>query len=174
MIVLNLIKIKSKFTNQLEIYKNIINYGSLECPCCHSKEYILWGFYERGVIYFDNDSIRFQNIKIQRIRCKSCHKTHALFPFGITPYKQLTNEVLIAILFNTSFDIFSEETIKYYHNQFNKYHYPNLVTMLQIRNKKEILEQLLKDKCKALEQYIKIFNKCFMQIKLGNLQYCSF
>ena len=109
-------------------------------------------FYERGVIYLRNNHLYSEIIKIQRIRCKSCGTTHALLPFGITPYKQLTDEVLILILLDEFSDNFSEETINYYQKQFNKYHYPNLSTMLHLRNKKDILELLLKDKYKSLKQ----------------------
>lgn len=169
MIILNSQKSKQNFQTELEKYQKLINYGHLECPVCHSNEYIHWGFYERGVVYLKNNSIYSQIIKIKRVRCKSCGSTHALFPFGITPYKQLTDEILIFILLNEYSNIFSEETIKHYHTQFKKYHYPNLSTMLHIRNQKDILELLLKEKYKILEQYIKFHNKCFMQIKLGYL-----
>ena len=40
MIVLNPSKVKQNFQEKLDIYKNMNNFGSLECPCCHSKEYI--------------------------------------------------------------------------------------------------------------------------------------
>lgn len=171
MIVLNPLKIKCKFHKKLKKYQNILNFGNLECPCCHSNEYILWGSYERGVIYFVNNSIHSETIIIKRIRCKSCNSTHALLPFGITPYKQVTDEVLIAILMNINHFNFSEDTIKYYHLQFKKYHYSYLSTMLHKRNFKEILKQL---KMNVLEQYINTYNRCFMQIKLQSLIYCSF
>lgn len=152
----------------------MLNYGSLECPYCHSKEYIRWGFYERGVIYSKNNKLYSEIIKIQRIKCKSCKKTHALLPFGITPYKQLTDEILVIILLKEQSTFFSEDTIKYYYKQYKKHHYSNLSTMLHIRDPIKILKHLQKEKNKILKQYIKIYNKCFMQIKLGYLCYCSF
>jgi len=174
MIVLNPLKINSKFQKKLKKYQKILNYGSLECPCCHSKEYIKWGFYERGVTYFKNGVIVSEVIRIQRIKCQSCEKTHALFPFGITPYKQLTDEVLLSILTNEiETYLFSEDVYIYYKKQFMKHHYPYLSTMLHLKCSEQILK-LLQQKMEILKQYIKDHGKCFIQIKLGYLSYCSF
>ncbi len=57
----------------------------------------MWDFYEHGVIYYKNDNIYSNIIKIQRIRCQSCSSTHALLPFGITSYKLITDEIVIII-----------------------------------------------------------------------------
>ncbi len=54
MIILNSTNVNTNFENNLNSYKNILNFTCLECPCCHSKEYIKWGFYERGVTYMKN------------------------------------------------------------------------------------------------------------------------
>lgn len=174
MIVLNPSLVKSKFQEKLKLYKEMINFGSLECPCCHSKEYIKWGFYERGITYFNNSILSSEIIEIQRIRCKSCGKTHALLPFGIVPYKQLTDEVLIELLLNEiEEEIFSTEVIDSYKKQFYKYHYSNLSTMLKTRNVKEILKCLKEQKDEILSRYIKKYGKCFMQIKIGCLLYST-
>ncbi len=174
MIILNHLKGNRKFEEKLKKYQNLINYGSLECPHCHSKEYIKWGFYERGVTFIKNGIPYSTIIKIKRIRCKSCNSTHALLPFGITPYKQLTDEILIPLLLGDYLDFFSEDTVKYYNRQFKKFHYPNLSTLLHMQDSVQILKQLKKEKEQILERYIKLFNMCFMQIKLGWLGYCSF
>lgn len=152
----------------------MINFGDLECPCCHSKEYIRWGFYERSVVYIKEDKEYSEIIKIQRIQCKSCGRTHALLPFGIVPYKQLTDEVILKLLLNeTENKIFSEEVINYYKKQFRKYHYSNLSTMLKIRNGKGILLKIKEQKEEILSRYIKEHGKCFMQIKMGYLLYST-
>ncbi len=56
MIALNLEKIKSNlpssFQEQLKVYSEILNYGPLQCPHCHSSNVICWGSYERNVIFF--------------------------------------------------------------------------------------------------------------------------
>ena len=174
MIVLNPSKVKFKFQEKLDTYKDMKNFGSLECPCCHSKEYILWGFYERGITYMKNGRIDSETVKIQRTQCKSCKKTHAILPFGIVPYKQLTDEIFLLILLEElKSNVFTEETINFYKKQFSKYHFPYLKTMLQTNNSKKILLLLKEQKELLLSKYIKIFNRCFMQIKLGYLGYCT-
>ncbi len=174
MIVLNPSKVKLKFQEKLNAYKDIKNYGSLKCPCCHSKEYILWGFYERGITYMKDGQIYSETVKIQRIQCKSCKKTHAILPFGIVPYKQLTDEIFLLILLDKlKLNVFTEEMILFYKKQFSKYHLPYLKTMLQMRSLKKILLLLKEQKELLLSKYIEIFNKCFMQIKLGYLGYCT-
>lgn len=95
MIILNLQKNKSNFEIELENYEKLLNYGNLECPHCHSNDYIRWGFYERNVIFISNNQLCSKLLKIQRIRCKGCHKTHALMPDKIIPYKQFNLKVII-------------------------------------------------------------------------------
>lgn len=63
--------------------------------------------------------------------------------------------------------------ILFYKKQFSKYHLPYLKTMLQMRSLKKILLLLKEQKELLLSKYIEIFNKCFMQIKLGYLGYCT-
>ena len=172
MIVLNPSKVKLKFQEKLDIYKDMKNFGSLECPCCHSKEYILWGFYERGITYMKQAQIYSETVKIQRIRCKSCGKTHAILPFGIVPYKQLTDEIFILLfLEELPSNPFTEETKSFYKKQFFKYHLSCLKTMLQMRNTGKILLLLKEQKEEILSKYIQRYEKCFMQIKLGYLGY---
>lgn len=173
MIVLFPSKIKSNFQKILKIYQETINYGVLECPCCHSKEYILWGTYKRGVSYIKEQRVYSEVITIQRVRCKSCGHTHALLPFGIVPYKQLTDEVLILLLLDKFEDnIFSDDVVLKYKRQYLTHHYPHLSTMLQLTSAKDILNQLEKDKYNILSKYIKVHRKCFMQIKLGIIGLC--
>ena len=60
-------------------------------PLLSSKEYIRWGFYERGVVYIKEDKEYSETINIQRIRCRtygrnlfhcaledSCEKYHGI------------------------------------------------------------------------------------------------
>ena len=103
MIVLNPSKVKLKFQEKLDIYKDMKNFGSLECPCCHSKEYVLWGFYERGITYMKQDQIYSETVKIQRIRCKSCGKTHAIFFFSWRNFHRTLLQKKPRILIKNSF-----------------------------------------------------------------------
>jgi len=177
-ITLNLVKCNTNFKEIAKIYSNLTNFNNLECPCCHSREIILWGFYERGVIYFEDNKcqiIKSSVIKTQRIKCKSCKKTHALLPQGIIPYKQITLELIMSILINiinTSIEKTADKfsmninTIKKYWYQFIKCHLPLLVTFTRTRNLLNSL-QLFSNSLQAQTNYIINFKCCFMQIKLG-------
>lgn len=173
MIILNNKKINQNFSEILRKYQNQINFCSLQCPNCESHEYILWGTYERGVTYFKNGELTSEVIVIQRIRCKSCHKSHALLPFGIIPYKQLTDEVMIMLLSkDNDITYYSEDIITTYKKQFKKTCYPYLVTILKEVKTSQILKLLKTEKNKILTKFINETNKCFMQIKLGCLGIC--
>lgn len=175
MIILNSINVNTNFENNLNSYKNILNFTRLECPCCHSKEYIKWGFYERGVTYMKNGRIHSETVSIQRILCKSCNKTHAILPLGIVPYKQLTDEILISLLLDeTIVEYFSDDMIRYYKKQFLTYHFNYLSTLLNNHDRKKILCLIKKKRETILSKYIRRHNRCFMQIKLGVLGFCSF
>lgn len=102
MIILNSLKIKSNIGNKsqnceffLKEYENILNFGYLSCPYCHSSQYIRYGFYERNVLFIQNNSLCSKVLKIQRIQCKNCKKTHGLLPDGLVPYKQYNLSIII-------------------------------------------------------------------------------
>ena len=182
MIILYSKKSNTKFKKNIQNYLNTTNFCHLECPNCHSHDLIRWGFYERNVMFFSNDEISIENriIQIQRVRCKSCGKTHALLPFGIIPYKQFTDEVISKILFeltdNTLEDVSSkysidQSIIKKWHYQYNKFHSFKVNTLTVSHNCKQSLIQFLNSFINKLT-YINKNNLCFMQIKLGCLGLC--
>lgn len=183
MIILYSKKINTNLKKTIQNYLNTVNFGHLECPNCHSHDLIRWGYYERNVIFFSNDKndIESSIIKIQRIRCKSCGKTHALLPFGIIPFKQFTDEVISKILFeltnNTLENIsnkylIDQSIIKKWCYQYNQLHKSKVNTLTKHHNSKESLRQFINNFINKL-YYINIYNLCFMQIKLGCLGLCS-
>ena len=178
MIVLILKKINCKFKKNIINYENIINFGHLECPHCNSLSLIRWGFYERGVIFFSDECIlESKIIKIQRVKCKACGKTHALLPFGIIPYKQFSDEVISKVLLDRtvkSIDIVADtykiepSIIKSIEKQFKKYHLPKVSTITKCHNIKSMLDKFFKN-TKNKINYIKRYSTVFMQIKSGIL-----
>ena len=179
MIILSSKKSNTFFKEIIQNYLNTVNFGPLECPNCHSHDICRWGFYNRNVIFFSDESkTNFESdiIKIQRVRCKSCGKTHALLPIGIIPYKQLTTEIIIEIILSISstsieitfskFNFISESTIKKIWLDFKKKHFSLLSILTKTRN---ILDSiyLIKDNIHTQVSYIHHYNRTFMQIKLG-------
>lgn len=183
MIILYFKKSNTNFKKQIQIYLNTVNFGHLECPNCHSHDLIRWGSYERNVIFFSNfnKSLESNILKIHRVRCKSCGKTHALLPFGIIPYKQFTDEVISKILYeltnNTLENISNKYQIDYslikkWCYQYNKFHKSKVNTLTNYHNSKMSLIKFLNDFSNKLN-YINHYNLSFMQIKLGCLGLCS-
>ena len=184
MIILSQKKINTNFKETIQNYLNTVNFGYLECPNpkCHSHNLIRWGYYERNAIYFSNNSNVFEcNIlKIQRVRCKSCGKTHALLPFGIIPYKQFTDEVISKVLYELTFNTLSnvldkytisQSVIKNWCIQYNKFHKANINTLIQFHNSEKSLTIFLSNIINKIH-YIDNYKKCFMQIKKGCLDLC--
>lgn len=183
MIILYSKKININFKEIIQIYLNTVNFGNLECPNCHSHDLIRWGYYERNIIFFSDDKLTIESniLKIQRVKCKGCGKTHALFPFGIIPYKQFTDEVISKILFeltnntleNTSNKYSIDQSIiKKWCYQYNQFHKSRVNTLTKLHHSKNSLKQFINVFVNKLN-YINNYNLCFMQIKLGCLGLCS-
>lgn len=182
MIILNSKKINTKFQDSLLFYQNLNNFGALQCPFCHSSNLIRWGFYERNIIYFDEvHTLTSSILKVQRIKCKSCSKTHALLPLGIIPYKQFASEVISTILFKSTFLSISSLSIQYSLDQniilkwlhdFKRKHLSKLIALLQITCIHELLRTLLIDSL-FQQHYLFRYHLCFMQIKKSIIGLCS-
>ena len=69
---------------EIKRYEEECNYGYIECPCCGSDKLISYGGYERNVIVYNT----YTKVKIKRVMCKECGKTHSLIPYFLTPYYQ--------------------------------------------------------------------------------------
>lgn len=181
MIILKSEKINPQFEEIIKNYENRTNYGLLICPYCKSTNNIRWGTYERNAIYLNGNSILEAKIlKVQRIKCKSCNKTHALLPFGIIPYKQFTDQIISKVLFmtlNNSIDNISNKykiepsIIKKWLCQFKKYHLSKVSIITGKHNIIDMLNIFLSSDGYK-QKYIVNFNNVFMQIKLGILSLC--
>jgi hypothetical protein len=60
-------------------------------PECRSSGYLIcWGSYKRGALTTKSDSC----IRVQRIRCKVCGRTHSLLPDFLHPYRHFVISLL--------------------------------------------------------------------------------
>lgn len=168
--------------NIIDDYVKILNYGAIKCPNCHSHDLIKWGYYERNVIFFSNDGNILENkiLKIQRVICKGCNKTHALLPFGIIPHKQFTDEVISKMLLELTYNSLEnisdnyhidQSILKKWYTQYNKYHKAKVNTFNKCHTHNESLRQFLNN-FNNKYSYVDKYNNCFMQIKLGCLGLC--
>ena len=77
----------------------MLNMFALECNNCHRRgECIRHGYYERGYLLSAEDVLAGTRIRILRVRCKHCGKTHAVLPEEIIPYLQYTVTFIGSVL----------------------------------------------------------------------------
>lgn len=68
----------------IEEYEASLNYEYMECPICACNKLISYGSYKRNIGF----GITFKRIRIKRVQCKNCNRTHAVIPSFIKPYFQ--------------------------------------------------------------------------------------
>lgn len=66
-----------------------LDLSKVECSCGHSGCMIRHGYYSRK-IKTRNGTI---TLRILRVKCKECGKTHAVFPANIVPYSQIPVDI---------------------------------------------------------------------------------
>lgn len=72
----------------------LISY-KLECSCKIKGSCIKYGWYERTLIINDKPTI----IRIQRVYCKHCRKTHSIIPKFIIPYERQTFTYILELTY---------------------------------------------------------------------------
>lgn len=78
---------------------NEANVTGFICPCCKNKEFVYYGSYKRYLKIEQNGKIEEFEVKIKRIKCKSCNKTHAVIPDFIIPYKLCTLKLINKVIY---------------------------------------------------------------------------
>lgn len=80
------------------IYDNIINdidFLTVQCPSCtHSGHLIKYGHYHRNLRTCEGTI----SLKILRVRCKLCGKTHAVLLVDFVPYSQIPLDDHLSII----------------------------------------------------------------------------
>jgi len=159
---------KIKTLDQISYYKFLetIIFYQLTCSCGMSGCLIGHGYYERSI----KTPKGIFRLSIQRVKCKHCGKTHALFPYIIVPYSQISLEDYLSIIAaytnETSFvpimdanNFIDESNIRHVIRQF-------------LRHWKERIAAFgfsMTDGARALsEQSLGTFKRQFMQIKSGS------
>ena len=84
-------ELKSQLSSLIEEYEATDNFEYIECPNCHSDKLIRYGTYERNL----GIQGEYQKIKIKRVKCKECGKTHALIPSFILPFYQSERSFIV-------------------------------------------------------------------------------
>lgn len=71
-------------------YDNTIDstqFGSIRCPSCAGVGFTRHAFYKRKVTLPNGETI---SLRVLRVKCAHCNKTHAVLPLAIIPYKRIT------------------------------------------------------------------------------------
>lgn len=88
--------------NTIEDIKKAINEANVTgfvCPECESHEFIYYGSYRRYLIIEIDGKTEEISVKIKRIRCKCCGKTHAVIPDFIVPYKIYSLKIINKVIY---------------------------------------------------------------------------
>ncbi|ETI90355.1 MAG: hypothetical protein Q607_CBUC00057G0047 [Clostridium butyricum DORA_1] len=154
------IKIKSITQKNYNEFIENMDIHALTCSCGMSGQLIKHAYYDRH-IKTPNGII---TLKILRVKCKCCNKTHAIFPECIVPYSQvlLNDHVSIIKAYNNgssfnsimlSNEFIDESNISYIIKQYLKY-WKELIISFRISLDLSISKQCLSR-----------FKRQFMQIK---------
>lgn len=166
MIILYSEKINYNFIQILNKYEKMDFTLNFKCPYCNSDDLIKWGFYNRYLCFLENNIINDKIIKIQRLKCKNCNKTHALLPSFIVPYKTFALDIILHTLSNISSLSVSFDTSFLWNKQFNRF-LPYLKTMFYNLSKLDIINCLLKDIFNNYKQFFSINKKILMMSRPG-------
>lgn len=98
MLIYNSQKVNNKKNGEeIKKYEETNNIMGFVCPHCGGKESTYYGNYRRNVIEINEERVE-TTIKIKRLKCSECGKTHAVIPTFLIPYKQHTIETVNEIL----------------------------------------------------------------------------
>ena len=110
---------KYLFLNQ-SIYDSIIksiDFNKIKCPSCNHNSWHQHCSYDRK---FDIDN-SFLTIKIIRIKCSHCHKTHSILIESMIPFCILNYNQLIEIIINDATNIISSSHSFYFRKKFKDF-----------------------------------------------------
>ena len=63
-----------------------LSFNQLSCTCGHSSCLSIHGYYMRGIFLPDGED----SLRILRVRCSECGKTHAVLPSSLVPYDRIS------------------------------------------------------------------------------------
>ena len=159
--------INNNFLDFFNYYKNVDYIPYCSCPNCGSRNLIKWGSYLRNLYFLSSNIIKFKIIKIKRIRCKDCGKTHALIPSDIIPYKLHSLDIILSAIANDYFSLnMNYDTISKWNKEFNKF-IPYLKTMFNNITKNEILTKLKDNIFYGYKLFYTLNKKILMMMRHG-------
>lgn len=93
----NLDKLSSRLQERYSSAVDNLSLNRTTCPSCKAKgDFEIKAYYYRNISY-KNVIVR---IRIQRVKCKSCHHSHAIFFEDFIPYYRLTSFESLQLFLN--------------------------------------------------------------------------
>ena len=144
--------------NTLDKYKELIksiDIHNIKCESCGSdSSFIFYGTYTRK--YKTKDGM--VKIKIQRIKCKNCNRTHAIIPKELIPYSQITLYDQISIILNhkdtmNNNPLIGESNVTYIKRNYIKYSIEDKLLLIGLN----IYDNLMLIINKYFNKYLKVF-----------------
>lgn len=84
----------SNFQNEYDLFINSIDLSSLHCSCHHTHCLSIHAYYTRTIRSASGKVV----IRVLRVKCSHCNRTHAIMPSCIVPYSQILLTQLISIV----------------------------------------------------------------------------
>lgn len=154
------IKIKHLTQENYNKFIKNIDFNKLSCSCGISGQLIKHAYYDRH-IKTSNGVI---NLTIIRVKCKSCGKTHAIFPECIVPYSQILLSDHISII-NAYHNGSSFEPIMIANELIDESNIFYIIKQYQQYWKERIISFKISLDLSVSKECLKFFKKQFMQIK---------
>lgn len=146
------VNLKTKIKELTKIkkeYEETVNFEYLECPECHTSNLIYYGGYIRNI----GINKEFLSVRIQRVQCKDCKKTHAIIPNFIYPFfqyeKSYINYILLLMKVREKKDKEIENRLKLSRQLLSKWeqrfknHETRLKTFLKTSKIPEIIKEVI-------------------------------
>lgn len=147
------------------LYDNIINdlqFHQLSCDCGHFSCLTIHGYYKRSIKSEDS----FLRLRICRLKCSFCNKTHALLLSSIVPYSQVSFSDHISIIssherlegfdsFMDSHSSIDENNIRYILRQYHLHWFHRLLS----------ISLILSTSFSFIQGCFSNYSRQFMQIK---------
>lgn len=121
MITFNNFSLKYISQKSYDDYISKIELSSITCPCCSHLGFHFHAYYKRFLLTHNG----IITLKICRIICPHCHKTHAILPVSLIPYTRLLASDVIEIILDHDTDkdhsnLFLDPV--YFYSIFHRYH----------------------------------------------------
>ncbi len=95
MIAKNAAKIKNLIQENYNKFVDAIDFTISQCQCKSIGQFVIHGYYDRKI---RTNGWLVILLVIQRMKCKSCGKTHAVLPTSIVPYSQILLTDMIGMI----------------------------------------------------------------------------